>query len=95
MPTLEVLFSPRARVRLEELADYVFERSRSVETTLNFIDRLEGYICDMLSRYPEAGRPAKEYGAGVRKLVYERFSILYQIKQNRVEILTLFRENQP
>lgn len=36
-----------------------------------------------------------EYGEGIRRLTYQRSSILYKIKNNRIEILTFYRQNQP
>lgn len=95
METLkEVRFSGRAAKRLEELADYVYERSRSKETAFRFVGRLKDYIESTLSHFPEAGRVADEFGDGVRKLVYERFTVLYRIRGEKIEVLTLFRENR-
>jgi len=90
-----ILFSRRAAKRLEELADYVYERSGSADTAYHFVLKLQTYIETTLQTFPEAGRKADEYGDGVRKLVYERFSILYRIQENAIEVLTLYRENLP
>ena len=36
-----------------------------------------------------------EFGDNVRRVVYQKYSFVYRIKADAVEILTLYRENQP
>lgn len=52
---------------------------------------------EILIRFPESGRKTQEYGKGIRKLVYQGYSILYRVNMNkeRVEIVNIFRENLP
>ncbi|WP_169308538.1 type II toxin-antitoxin system RelE/ParE family toxin [Nitratifractor salsuginis] len=48
-----------------------------------------------MGSFPKAGRPAEEFGSGVRKLVYQRYSILYRLESKQITILAIYRENQP
>ncbi len=36
-----------------------------------------------------------EYGKDIRRVVYKRYSFLYRVKGNVIEILTIYRENLP
>lgn len=78
-----------------EAALYVFEKSGSAEIADAYLEKLEQYVTQTLSHFPQAGRPCEEFALGVRKLVYQGFSFLYRIQGPRIEILTLYRENLP
>jgi len=92
-----IVFSKRAILRLKNIADFIYKKSLSNEITLNYINRLKAYISSMLLSFPESGRKADEFGKDVRKLVYQGYSILYKINldKERIEILTIYRENLP
>lgn len=36
-----------------------------------------------------------QFGEGVRRIVFQRYSFLYKVQQNTILILTVYRENQP
>lgn len=74
---------------------YIFEKRQSVDISDRYLDDMQEYITMMLSKFSKAGRPAEEFGAGVRKLVYQRYSILYKITDKQIVVLTIFRENLP
>lgn len=95
--TNKIVFSKKAAYRLAKIADYIYEQSRSEDLTLAYMSRLQEYMADVLPRFPEAGRKADEYGKNIRKLVYQRYSILYRINETkeRIEIVNIFRENLP
>jgi plasmid stabilization system protein ParE len=48
-----------------------------------------------LKLFPESGTPMPEYGEDIRRLSYQRFSILYRIEGMQIQILTFYRQNQP
>ena len=91
----EVLFSQNATDALIEQASYIFEQTENADIADRYLDDMEDFITTMLTTFPKAGRPAEELGKGVRKLVYQRYSILYKISKEHIMILTLFRENIP
>jgi len=92
---MQIEFSQKAYLSLDEIADYLYERTVSKKLTADYIRKMQSYIKETLMGHPKAGRPAEEFGGGVRKLVYQRYSILYKLYKNRVTILTLYRENNP
>jgi len=90
-----VVFTERAKKRLIETSLYIFEKTKSAEKADEFLDEMQRYIVSQLNAFPRIGREAPEFGAGVRKLVYRRYTILYIIEKNRYVVITLFRENLP
>ncbi len=91
----EVVFTTQASEALMNQASYIFEQTKNVDIADRYLDRMKDFITSTLSRFPKAGRSAQEYGEGVRKLVYQRYSILYKIYDNQIVILTIYRENIP
>ena len=91
----KVVFSPKALQRLEELADYLFEKTQSAEFVISYLDKLENYLIDILTLFPESGTPMEKYGVGIRRLSYQKYSILYRINASQIDILTFYRENLP
>jgi plasmid stabilization system protein ParE len=92
---MKIEFSQKAYQRLEALADYIYEQSDSKKTTVTYMKKLRQYIIETLSHFPQAGRPSEYLAPNTRKLVYQGFSIIYRIANDRIEILTIYRENLP
>ncbi len=92
---IEIIFAPKATDALVAQAVYIFEKTEKIDIADRYLDDMKAYITTILSSFPKAGRPAEEYGKGVRKLVYQRYSILYKITNEQITVLTLFRENLP
>jgi plasmid stabilization system protein ParE len=92
---MEIFLSPRALRRLDEFAEYLYEKNQSKQFVTEYIDKIEKQFKNTLNLFPESGTPMPEYGEGIRRLTYQRSSILYKIKNNRIEILTFYRQNQP
>lgn len=92
-----IVFSKKAAFRLVKITDYIYKKSQSEAITFSYMARLKEYIYSILLHFPESGRKAEEYGKGIRKLVYQGYSILYRINESkeRVEIVNIFRENLP
>ena len=92
---LKVVFSQKAVDDLVTQALYIFENTQNIALSDRYLDDLKEYIVMILTKFPKAGRPAEEFGSDVRKLVYQKYSILYKVMDERIVILTLFRENLP
>jgi plasmid stabilization system protein ParE len=92
---MKIEFSQKAYQRLEALADYIYEQSNSKKTTVTYMKKFRQYIIETLSHFPQAGRPSEDLAPNTRKLVYQGFSIIYRIANDRIEILTIYRENLP
>ncbi len=95
MNNYRIGFSPRAQQRLEEIADYLYQQQLSNQCVLNYLQRFEDWLITLLSQFPESGILMPEFGDDVRRVVYQKYSFVYRINGNAVEILTFYRENRP
>lgn len=95
MTELNIVFSERAKNRLLDIFDYIHQQTLSKEFAFNYINKFESFLKQVLIQFPEAGTPMPQYGKGIRRIVYQRYSFLYQVKSNRIEILSVYRENNP
>ena len=90
-----IVFSPRAKQRLGEIADYLYSQNLSKAFVINYLKQFEAWLNVLLGQFPESGVLLPEYGDEIRKVVYKKYSFVYRIKNDRIEILTIFRENLP
>ena len=95
MNNYRIVFSPRAQQRLEEIADYLYQQQLSNQFVVNYLQRFEDWLITLLGQFPESGTLMSEFGDDVRRVVYQKYSFVYRINGNAVEILTLYRENRP
>ena len=95
MTERKIVFSPRARQRLTEIADYLYQQQLSNEFVRGYLDRFEAWLDTVLGQFPESGAPMPEYGENIRRIAYQKFSFVYRVNQGVIEILTIYRENKP
>lgn len=95
MSELRIVFSPRAIQRLEEIADHLYQQQLSGQFVHGYINDIEQWLEKVLGVFPESGTPMPEYGEGVRRICYQQYSFLYRIRNDSIEILTVYRENLP
>lgn len=95
MSNRTILFSPRAKQRLEEIADYLYRQQLSKQFVQTYLKQFESWLNTLLGQFPESGISQPEYGEGIRKVVYKKYSFLYRINNDHIEVLTVFRENLP
>ena len=95
MNKYSIVFSPRARDRLSEMAEYLNQQNLSRSFILDYLKKIENWLQTLLGQFPESGTPLPEFGKDVRRVVYQQYSFLYRVKGDVVEILTLYRENLP
>jgi plasmid stabilization system protein ParE len=91
----EIVFSKKAAQNLIDQALYIFEQTQSAELSDKYLDEMKNYIIEMLSKFPRSGRASDDIAPHTRKLVYQGFSIIYRERDERLDILTLYRENLP
>lgn len=92
---MRIDFSPKAQLRLEMIAQYIYEQTKSKKLTREYLQRLREFIISTLSAFPYAGRSCEELISGSRKLVYQGYSIIYTLEKDQIWVLTLYRENLP
>lgn len=95
MSKIKIVFSPRARQRLEEIADYLYRQQLSKSFVVNYLRRFEIWLQTVLSLFPDSGTPMPEYGKDIRRISYKKYSFIYRVKHDVIEVLTIYRENQP
>ena len=89
----EIIFSRKATNNLIKQAKYIYSQTKSEEITDRYLDKMKTFIVEILSNFPKSGRPSDDLHKDTRKLVYQGFSIIYRLDNNRAEILTIYREN--
>ncbi|MGD9717186.1 MAG: type II toxin-antitoxin system RelE/ParE family toxin [Sulfuricurvum sp.] len=92
---MRIEFSPKAQARLEAIAEYIYEQTKSKRLTREYLQKMREFIIITLSAFPYAGRSSEELIGGSRKLVYQGYSIIYLVENDHIWILSLYRENLP
>lgn len=92
---MRIDFSPKAQARLETITEYIYDQTKSKKLTREYLQKMREFIVTTLSAFPYAGRSSEELMGGSRKLVYQGYSIIYTVENDRIWILTLYRENLP
>ncbi|MCD6535069.1 MAG: type II toxin-antitoxin system RelE/ParE family toxin [Deltaproteobacteria bacterium] len=95
MSELTIVFSPRARQRMQEIASYLYRQNLSNDFVLDYLNRFEDWLMTVLIQFPDSGTPMPEFGFNVRRVVYQRYSFVYRVRADVIEILTVYRENLP
>lgn len=95
MSEYRIVFSPRAQQRLAEVADYLYQQNLSQRFVLDYLQRFEDWLNTLLLQFPESGTPMPEFGDNIRRVVYQQYSFIYRLNGKTIEILTVYRENQP
>ncbi len=62
---------------------------------LDYLQRFEDWLNTLLVQFPESGTPMPEFGDNIRRVVYQQYSFVYRLNGDAIEILTVYRENQP
>jgi plasmid stabilization system protein ParE len=95
MSEYHIVFSPRARQRLADVAEYLYQQNLSQRFVLDYLQRFEDWLNTLLLQFPESGTPMPEFGDNIRRVVYQQYSFIYRLNGDTIEILTVYRENQP
>ncbi|MGZ0080632.1 type II toxin-antitoxin system RelE/ParE family toxin [Methylomonas sp. YC3] len=95
MSEYRIVFSPRAGQRLAEIADYLYRQNLSQRFVLDYLQRFENWLNTLPVQFPESGTPMPEFGDNIRRVVYQQYSFVYRLNGDAIEILTVYRENQP
>ncbi len=92
---MQIKFTPTFLHRLFEISDFIYHQSESKTFTTKYITQLKEHIVLSLTTFPKLGRPAEEFGEDIRKLVHQKYSILYKIEKEYILVLTIYKENLP
>ena len=95
MSKLQLVFSPRAKDRLSQIAEYLSGQGLANTFVIEYLNQFELWLNKVLLEFPESGIELSEYGPGIRKVCYKKYSFVYRVTSSQIEILTVFRENLP
>ena len=90
----KIVFSKTATKNLILQAKYIYKQTKNTEIADRYLEKMKTYIVTMLSSFPKSGRPTEDIAPNTRRLVYQGFSIIYRLTENRAEILTIYKDNQ-
>ncbi len=90
----KIVFSKTATKNLIIQAKYIYKQTNDTKVADRYLDKMKTFIVEMLSNFPKSGRPSEDIATNTRKLVYQGFSIIYRLCENRAEILTIYKDNQ-
>jgi plasmid stabilization system protein ParE len=83
----KIRWSPRAVSNFEEICNYIAKDSNHYASL--FANRVTAIIKN-IPQFPKAGRVVPEYGdENIREKIYENYRIVYRIKEDIVEIVTI------
>jgi plasmid stabilization system protein ParE len=83
----EIIVSPRAASDAHEIYLYLAQHSRAAAGA--FIEQLAGAF-ERLAAYPMIGAPRDGLHPGIRMLVIERYLLVHRLRDDCVEIVTIF-----
>lgn len=83
----KIIWSPQSLDDLESIADYIARDSRHYAKLV--VEKIT-HAVELLALFPLQGRKVPEaYDENVREIFYKRYRIIYEVKSDRVEILTI------
>ena len=86
---MPLIWSREARENLVDIEDFIARDS--LERAVRFVDALIDHAEDNLPANPRSGRVVPEIGnSEIRELIYRGYRIVYRIKGELLEILTVF-----
>ena len=85
---MKIRWSHESLERLIEIEEYISKDSR--DRAIKFVDQLIEHA-DLSSEKPPMGRTVLELAnPNIRELIFKRYRIVYRLKANCIEILTVF-----
>ncbi len=89
---MKLTWTNEALNRLIEVEDYISEDSP--QRALNFVNRIISKA-ESLKKHPKKGRIVPEFSIpDFREMIYKKYQIVYIIKQDCIEILTVFESHR-
>ena len=89
---MKLFWTKEALIRLQEIEEYI-SKDNSI-AAIEFVEKLIS-VTETLIDYPEKGRIVPELALeNIRELIYKNYRIVYLIKKNAINILTVFEGHQ-
>ncbi len=89
---MKIFWTKEALLRLQEIEDYISKDNPVV--AIEFVDKLIS-IAETIIDNPEKGRIVPELSLeNIRELLHRNYRIVYLVKKNSIDILTVFEGHQ-
>ncbi len=89
---MKIFWTKEALLRLQEIEEYISRDNPIV--AIEFVDKLIS-VAETLIDYPDKGRIVPELSfENIRELIHKNYRIVYLVKKNSVDILTVFEGHQ-
>ncbi|MCJ7651863.1 MAG: type II toxin-antitoxin system RelE/ParE family toxin [Candidatus Lokiarchaeota archaeon] len=89
---MKIFWTKEALLRLEEIEKYI-SKDKPI-AAIEFVDKLITFA-ETLVDNPEKGRIVPELSLeNIRELLYRNYRIVYLVKKNSIDILTVFEGHQ-
>ena len=87
-----VVFSKRARKKLEKLLDYL-ENEWSLKVKNEFIEKLDRCVLQ-ISKHPESYPVSGKFPGLYKCIVTKQTTLYYRIKENEIQVIAFFDNKQ-
>ena len=89
---MKIFWTKEALIRLQEIEEYI-ARDNPV-AAIDYVDKLIS-VAEKIVDYPEKGRIVPELSLeNIRELLFKNYRVVYLVKRNSVDILTIFEGHQ-
>ena len=89
---MKIFWTKEALLRLQDIEEYI-SRDNPV-AAIGFVDKLIS-VAETIVDYPEKGRIVPELSIEkIREVLHKNYRIVYLIKKNSIDILTVFEGHQ-
>ena len=85
---MKLLWTKESLIKLQEIESYI--SSDNPQAAIELIDKII-LLAESLTENPEKGRIVPELSISqIRELIYKNYRLVYLLKKNSIEILTVF-----
>ena len=89
---MKIFWTKEALLRLQDIEEYISKDNPVA--AIEFVDKLIS-VAETLTDNPERGRVVPELSMdNIRELIHRNYRIVYLVKKNSIDILTVFEGHQ-
>ena len=89
---MKLVWTQESKLRLIEIEEFIARDN--IFASINFIDELIK-VGETIADNPEKGRVVPELSIkNIREIIFKNYRIVYIIKKNRIDILTIFESHR-
>ncbi len=90
---MKIIETTKFKSELRDIAFYI--KKDKLSASLNFVRELKKTINNLVN-FPYKYRPSIYYdNKEIRDMTFKSYTIIYEIFENKIEILSIFNQNKP